>query len=88
MLAGLLHLVLAGVWTVTFAAAVRRLRRMSHNAQLARWDDVLGRRSALTRAWWVLGRTEFWGAVRLDTWRALQVSLIIFLLAYRATIDR
>jgi hypothetical protein len=88
MLAGLLHLVLAGVWAITLAAAVRRLIRMSHTPQLTRWDAVLGRRSALNRAWWVLGRSEFWGAVRIDTWRALQVSLMIFAFAYRATIDR
>ena len=84
LLAQLLHLVLAGVWVMTLGVAVRRLWRLAHVRQLVRWQGALGRRAGIQRIWWVLGRPEFWHELRLDMFRAVQVSLMIFAVAYRA----
>ena len=43
-------------------------------------DQHLRRR--MHRMWWWLGREEFWGRVQDDTCYCLQITLMIFLLAW------
>ena len=77
----LLQLMIAGVWASTVIIHTRRLFRLACVAQLHKWEQTR-LRSGLNRLWWWLGKDEFWNAVRLDCQRAIEVSLLIFLIAW------
>jgi hypothetical protein len=77
----LLQLLLAGVWASTVIVHMRRLFRLACVAQLRNWEEVR-LRSGWNRIWWWLGQDEFWTRVRYDTWQAIQVTLMIFLIAW------
>jgi hypothetical protein len=76
-----LHLVMVGVWGVTLVAHMRRLFRLACVNQLRNWEDTRVR-MGLNRIWWWLGQDEFWRGMRYDCMKALEVSLLIFMLAW------
>jgi len=78
----LLQLFIAGVWASTLVIHTRRLFRLACVGQLRRWDEQVRLRSSLRRIWWWLGQDEFWCDVRPDCMRAIEVSLMIFLIAW------
>jgi len=39
-------------------------------------------RQQANRMWWWLGREEFWRTVQLDALRCVEITLMVFLLAY------
>ena len=40
------------------------------------------KRLKLDRVWWWLGRAEFWGSVQADTCRCMEITLMVFVLAW------
>jgi hypothetical protein len=75
----LIELVLIGIWGWTLmnhGARLLRLARIHHG-----WDRT-PLKATLHRAWFWLGREEFWQSVRLDSMRCLQLTLMVFALAY------
>ena len=74
-----LHLLIAGVWASTLVIHTRRLLRLACVAQLQRWERER-LRSGLSRIWWWLGQDTFWSAVWPDCARAIEVSLMVFLI--------
>jgi hypothetical protein len=77
----LFQLLIAGVWASTVIVHTRRLFRLAHVAQLSRWEDVR-LRSGVNRLWYWLGQDEFWRGVQPDCVRAIEVSLMVFLIAW------
>jgi hypothetical protein len=77
----LLQLLLAGVWASTVVIHTRRLFRLACVAQLRRWEEER-LRSGLNRLWWWLGQDEFWDDVRRDSLRAIELTTMIFLIAW------
>jgi hypothetical protein len=77
----LLHLVMIGVWGITLVSHTRRLFRLARVAQLRNWEDTR-LRMGLNRIWWWLGQNEFWVGVKADCLKALEISLMIFLIAW------
>lgn len=77
----LLQLIIAGVWASTIVVHTRRLFRLACVAQLQKWENIR-LRSGLNRIWWWLGKDEFWNGVRADSQRAIEISLMIFLIAW------
>jgi hypothetical protein len=76
----LLHLMIAGVWASTLVIHTRRLFRLARVEQLRNWEEQR-LRSGLNRLWWWLGQDEFWRGVTPDCLRALEVSLLIIMIA-------
>lgn len=78
----LLHLMMAGVWASTVVIHTRRLFRLARVEQLARWEDRVRLRSGANRIWWWLGQQEFWRGVIPDCLRAMEITAMIFLIAW------
>ncbi|MGQ9926159.1 MAG: hypothetical protein ACUVS4_04725 [Chloroflexaceae bacterium] len=78
----LLHLMMAGVWASTVVIHTRRLFRLARVEQLARWEDHVRLRSGANRIWWWLGQQEFWHGVIPDCVRAMEITAMIFLIAW------
>ncbi|MFQ3663351.1 MAG: hypothetical protein SNJ69_13260 [Chloroflexaceae bacterium] len=78
----LLHLMMAGVWASTVVIHTRRLFRLARVEQLARWEDQVRLRSGVNRIWWWLGQQEFWRGVIPDCLRAMEITVMIFLIAW------
>lgn len=76
-----LHLLIVGVWGLTLVTHTRRLLRLARVEQLRNWGDE-ARRLGLNRIWWWLGQDEFWHGVRLDCLKAIEVTVMIFLIAW------
>lgn len=77
----LLQLLVVGVWGLTLVTSTRRLLRLARVGQLRNWGDD-ARRYGRSRIWWWLGQDEFWHGVRLDSLKALELTAMIFLLAW------
>ncbi|MFV9507661.1 MAG: hypothetical protein AB4911_24180 [Oscillochloridaceae bacterium umkhey_bin13] len=77
----LLHLVMMGVWSMTVAIHTRRLLRLARVEQLRNWEDTRVR-MGMSRIWWWLGQDEFWRGVMPDCLKAVEVSVMIFLIAW------
>ncbi|GAB4446070.1 MAG: hypothetical protein OHK0015_48960 [Chloroflexi bacterium OHK40] len=77
----LLHLMLAGVWASTIVIHTRRLFRLACVEQLRRWEDERVR-TGLNRIWWWLGQDEFWRGVLPDSLRAIEITTMIFIIAW------
>lgn len=77
----LLHLVIAGVWASTLINHTRRLFRLACVEQLRNWEEERVR-SGLNRIWWWLGKDEFWNEVQADCVKAIEITLLIFLIAW------
>ena len=70
---------IAAIWAAMVVLQTRRLVRLTRIvAYAAPREQVLGYR--LRRAWWWLGREEFWSAVKRDTQRCLQLTVMLVLL--------
>lgn len=77
----LLHLVMTSVWGMTFVIHTRRLLRLARVEQLRNWEQTRVR-VGLNRIWWWLGQDEFWHGVMPDCLKAVEVSVMIFLIAW------
>jgi hypothetical protein len=78
----LLHLVMTGVWGMTLIIHTRRLWRLACVEQLRHWEDEQRLRTGWNRIWWWLGQDEFWNEVRADCLKAIEITLMIFVLAW------
>lgn len=78
----LLHLMMAGVWASTVVVHTRRLFRLARVEQLARWENEVRLRSGVNRIWWWLGQHEYWRGVIPDCLRAMEITVMIFLIAW------
>lgn len=78
----LLHLVMISVWGLTLVSSTRRLLRLAKVAQLRNWEEETRLRRGWNRIWWWLGQDTFWAGVRIDALKAIEISLIIFLIAW------
>lgn len=81
MLGLIVQLAIVGLWLAIIVIHTRRLLRMSHIESLATWGAPQFRHK-LTRVWWWLGREEYWRAVQIDGLRCMQVTVMLFLLAW------
>ena len=77
----LLQLIIVAAWAATILRHTRRLLRL---AQVnTAWLSHKQRDRPLTsRVWWWLGREEFWRTVQVDALRCVEITLMVFLLAY------
>jgi hypothetical protein len=80
----LLQLMIAGVWATTLVMQTRRLFRLACVAQLRQWEEVR-LRSGINRIWWWLGQDEYWRGVQPDCLKAIELSLMIFLIGWGMT---
>jgi hypothetical protein len=81
MLEVLLQCLIIGVWGATLTIHMRRLMRLARLRAPALPRDPQLRRK-LERAWWWLGREEFWRGMQADLLQALQLSLLIVILGW------
>lgn len=75
----MLLLVIASIWAATIIIHTRRLLRLAKVEQLHRNTRL---RTSLNRIWWWLGQDAFWNDVQTDGLRAVQLTLMIFLVAW------
>jgi hypothetical protein len=76
-----LQLAIVGAWAATILRHTRRLLRLAH-ANPAWTPQGQTVRPLANRIWWWLGRQEFWRTVQVDAFRCLEITLMVFLLAY------
>ncbi|MFO7168532.1 MAG: hypothetical protein DIU80_010975 [Chloroflexota bacterium] len=69
------------LWAGVLGVHTRRLLRLARVEVPGLWRDPL-RRSKLARLWWWLGREEFWRAVQADGVYCMQLTVMVFLLAW------
>lgn len=77
----LLQLMVVGVWALTVVTSTRRLLRLARVEGLRNWGEDR-RRYGLNRIWWWLGQNEFWHEVQSDCLKALELTAMIFLVAW------
>lgn len=75
----LIELALIGIWGAAVAMQGRRLLRLAQTHQGWHRNQL---RSGLSRAWFWLGREEFWNTARHDSAYCLQLTLMLFALAW------
>ena len=69
------------IWAAMLVLHTRRLMRLTRVVAYAPpREQVL--RYRLRRAWWWLGREEFWHTVQEDGFRCVEITLMVFLLVY------
>jgi hypothetical protein len=74
------QLTIVALWAVMLVLHTRRLMRLTRGvAYAAPREQVL--RHRLRRAWWWLGREEFWSDVSRDSLRCLQLTLLLVVLS-------
>jgi hypothetical protein len=72
---------IAAIWAAVLVLHTRRLMRLTRAVAVAApREQLLSQR--LRRAWWWLGREEYWSAVKRDSLRCLQLSLMLVLLIW------
>jgi hypothetical protein len=77
----LLQLVIVAAWAATILRHTRRLLRLAQvNTAWTAQDQRAG--PLTSRIWWWLGREEFWRTVQLDALRCVEITLMVFVLAY------
>lgn len=81
MIAAIVQLVIVSMWAVMLVAHTRRLLRLAQT-QWPSAEQQRQLRHKLTRVWWWLGREEYWRAVQNDGLRCMQLTLMIFLMAW------
>lgn len=81
MLSMLVQLFIVGLWGAMLAVHTRRLLRL---AQVEHVDSLRNQplRHRAERVWWWLGREEFWLKVQFDCVRCVQLTLMLFILAW------
>jgi len=77
----IVQLLIVGMWAAILIVHARRLLRLAQLETLEVWDGKRLRRK-LTRVWWWLGREEYWRAVQVDGVRCIQMTLMIFVMAW------
>lgn len=75
------QLAIVGIWTAMLVIHTRRLLRLAQVESLAQWGERR-LRPKLNRVWWWLGREEYWHGVQIDVLRCLQMTFMMFLLAW------
>jgi len=74
---------IVAIWAAMLVLHTRRLMRLTRVvAYAAPHEQVL--RYRLRRAWWWLGRKEFWSTVSRDTLRCLQLTLLLIVVGSSA----
>ena len=81
MLELIVQLVIVGIWAAMLVIHTRRLLRLSQPESFQAWHGRQWRRK-LTRIWWWLGREEYWREVQVDGVRCMQMTVMIFLMAW------
>lgn len=81
MIAQIGQLAIIGMWAAMLVIHTRRLLRLAQVESLAQWGEQR-LRPKLDRVWWWLGREEYWHAVQIDVLRCMQMTFIIFLIAW------
>jgi hypothetical protein len=77
----LLQLVIVAACAATILRHTRRLLRLAQvNTAWTAHDQRVG--SLTSRIWWWLGREEFWRTVQFDALRCVEITLMVFVLAY------
>ncbi len=74
-----IQLLLIGVWGAAVGLHVRRLYRLAVVPVASERSHFV--RNKARRMWWWLGRDEFWDALRRDTLRCLEVTLMLLLIS-------
>jgi len=81
MVAMLIQLAITAMWGALLVGHTGRLFRLAHaGVEPGTLEQYLRRR--MRHVWWWLGREEFWSKVQTDTWCCLEITLMIFLLAW------
>lgn len=81
MVALLTQTVIIGLWSVMLVIHTRRLLRLAQVEQMAQWGERR-LKPKLNRMWWWLGREEYWRAVQTDVLRCMQLTILVFLMAW------
>jgi hypothetical protein len=81
MLELIVQLVIVGIWAAMLVIHTRRLLRLAQPESFQAWHGRQWRRK-LTRIWWWLGREEYWREVQVDGVRCMQMTVMIFLMAW------
>ncbi|MBK9712561.1 MAG: hypothetical protein IPO81_14805 [Kouleothrix sp.] len=81
MVALIVQFVIVGMWASMLVIHTRRLIRLAQVESLTQWGERR-LRPKLNRVWWWLGREEYWRAVQIDGARCMQMTLIMFLMAW------
>ena len=74
------QLAIVGIWAAMLVIHTRRLLRLANIELKTRTAKQL--RPQLHRVWWWLGREEYWRAVQVDVLRGVQMTFMMFLLAW------
>ena len=77
----LVQLAIVGAWATTVLRHTRRLLRLANVNPTWTLQDQTVRQGA-NRIWWWLGREEFWRTVQVDAFRCVEITFMVFLLAY------
>jgi hypothetical protein len=77
----IVQLAIVGMWAAMLVIHTRRLLRLAQVETLAQWGERK-LRPKLNRVWWWLGREEYWRAVQIDGLRCMQMTVIMFLMAW------
>ena len=77
----IVQLVIVALWAVMLTIHTRRLLRLAQIESLTQWGERR-LRPKLNRVWWWLGREEYWRAVQIDVVRCMQMTCMIFLMAW------
>jgi hypothetical protein len=81
MVESIVQLVIVGMWTIILTTHTRRLLRLAKVESLAQWGERR-LRPKLDRVWWWLGREEYWRDVQTDALRCMQLTFMLFLMAW------
>jgi hypothetical protein len=81
LVATIVQMGITAMWAALLVRHTRRLVRLARikTEWIAR-DQYL--RQRVHRVWWWLGRAEFWRSVQADSWRCVEITLMVFLLAW------
>jgi hypothetical protein len=75
------QLAIVAMWGCILVVHTRRLLRLAQVNAPAIWRPR-DRRTKLARVWYWLGREEFWRAVHADGVRCVQLTIMVFLMAW------
>ncbi len=81
MIESIVQLVIVGMWSVILGVHTRRLLRLAKVATVVQSGERR-LRPKLDRVWWWLGREEYWRAVQTDVLRCMQLTFMLFLMAW------
>ncbi len=81
MVESIVQLVIVGMWSIILGVHTPRLLRLAKVATLVQSGERR-LRPKLDRVWWWLGREEYWRAVQTDVLRGMQLTFMLFLMAW------